>query len=136
MGLYLAVFDGDEELDGVEVGSYADYGRFIDAIVENLEDRQRGARFPILVLHSDCDGEWSPEQCGALIQELDAISDGLARLPPIALAGWQKDVAKLVGIAPKNLLETFFDVDGEPLVVRLRALANLAASRGCAILFQ
>ena len=41
MGLYLCIFagdDGDEELDGMEVGGYDDFGEFRDLIARLLED--------------------------------------------------------------------------------------------------
>lgn len=37
MGLYLCVFEGDDELDGVEVGSYADFGAFRSAVATHVE---------------------------------------------------------------------------------------------------
>jgi hypothetical protein len=53
MGLYLAVFDGDDEVDGVEAGPYADYNALRDYIVDVLENGRAGSRFPTLVMHSD-----------------------------------------------------------------------------------
>ena len=38
MGLYLCVFEGDEELDGLEIGSYADFNVVREYIVRQLED--------------------------------------------------------------------------------------------------
>jgi len=52
MGLYLCVFDGEEELDGVEVGFYADFGTFRNAVVRHLENGKAGSRFPTLIHHS------------------------------------------------------------------------------------
>ncbi len=46
MGLYLCVFDEDEELDGIDVGSYADYNIFRNAVVEMLEDGKPGSKYP------------------------------------------------------------------------------------------
>ena len=37
MGLYLCVFDEDEELEGVEVGSYSDFEFFRSSVTELLE---------------------------------------------------------------------------------------------------
>ena len=70
MGLYLCVFDGDEELEGVDVGSYADFDFFRGAVAEILEGGNAGTRYPTLMLHSDCDGEWSVEECIDLEKEL------------------------------------------------------------------
>jgi hypothetical protein len=137
MGLYLAVFDGGDELDGVEVGTYADFGAFRDAIVENLEDGAPGSRFPVLVLHSDCDGQWSSLEAVALEKELEAISARFRELPPIPLsADWQVEAARSFGIRPQSLYDCFFDVDGEPLLERLIGLVRLSQATSFTIFFQ
>lgn len=138
MGLYLAVFDGEEELEGVEVGSYADFGAFRDAVVERLEGGAAGSRFPTLILHSDCDGGWSTEESARLQVELEEIADEFRRLPPLELeaGSWQSEVAKSFGIRPANLYDSFFDVDGEPLIDRLLGLIGVARRHGRDILFQ
>ena len=125
MGLYLAVFDGDEELDGVEVGLYADFSAFREAVVANLEGGFPGSRFPTLILHSDCDGEWSPVQAALLEKELEVIGMELQRLPPVPLNdGWQRQVAKTFGVQNHTLFDRFFDVDGEPRIDRLIGLEH------------
>jgi hypothetical protein len=138
VGLYLAVFDGDAELEGVEVGSYADFGVFRDAVAEHLEGGSAGSRFPTLMLHSDCDGSWSSEESAQLQAELEQIANEFRRLPPLELklGSWQAEVAKSFGIKPRHLCESFFDVDGEPLIERLLGLIQVSRSRGKAILFQ
>lgn len=137
MGLYLCVFDGDEEVEGVEVGSYADFGLLRDTIHERLEGGVCGARFPTLMNHSDCDGTWSPGEAELLQAELATIAVELAALAPIPLdVEWKKSVARTVGLKPANLLECFFDVDGEPLLDRLRALCACSIRRELPILFQ
>ena len=103
MGLYLTIFDNDDEVEGVEVGSYADFAFFRDAVVSNVEGGIAGARCPTLILHSDCDGEWSPEDATALEAELQIIAAEFADLPPITLDGWEADVAKTLGLNPANL---------------------------------
>jgi len=136
MGLYLAIFEGDEELDGVEVGAYADFSAFRDVVVSNLEAGSAGSRFPTLILHSDCDGEWTPEQAAILKSELKIVAEAFAGLPPIPLNGWKAEVAKMFGIRPTTLADCFFDVDGEPLLERLLGLARLSQERNLPILFQ
>ena len=137
MGLYLAVFDDGDELDGVEIGSYEDFSTLRHAIVTNLEAGIAGARFPTLILHSDCDGVWTPAEAAALEQELETISKELSALPPIALkTGWQPEVAKVFNIRRRTLYDCFFDVDGEPLLERLLGLARLSKGKGCPIMFQ
>lgn len=136
MGLYLCVRDDVDEVDGVEVGSYADYGGFIEKVVEHVEGGARGSRCPTLTLHSDCDGQWTPEECARLQAELDRISQAFSALPPIPLKPWQLDVAKTFGLKPKTLSDCFFDVDGEPLMTRLAGLCQIAIERRQPILFQ
>lgn len=137
MGLYLCLFDEDEELDGVEVGSYRDFAFFRDAVAKHLEGNQPGSRFATLMLHSDCDGSWSPEESRLLESELRKIADAFRELPPIELpAGWQADAAKSLGLKGECLYDCFFDVDGEPLIERLLGLAKLSQATGKPILFQ
>lgn len=137
MGLYLAVFDDSEELDGVEVGLYSDFSAFRNAVVSNLEPGGAGSKFPTLILHSDCDGQWTPEEAKKLVEELKQISSCFCELPAVTFnSDWQKEIAKTHGIAPKSLYECFIDVDGEPLLDRLISLARLSSERSLPILFQ
>lgn len=67
MGLYLCIFagdDGDEELDGVEVGGYDDFGEFPDLIARLLEGGTWASRFPVLMTHPDSHGDWGPAGAG------------------------------------------------------------------------
>jgi hypothetical protein len=137
MGLYLAIFDGDDELDGVEVGSYADFAAFRSTIATHLEDGVAGSRHPTLMLHSDCDGQWSPDEATVLEVELTAITEAFMELPPEPLGeGWKPEVAKSLGLRPASLYDCFFDVDGEPLLDRFMGLAKLSIERNLPILFQ
>src|SRR4051812_11141718 len=98
MGLYLCFFDGDEDVDGVEVGSYADYNALRDYVVRELEAGRAGSRFPTFVLHSDCDGEWSVVQCESLRNELAEMAAALKERPMVPFnSDWQKVVAKSIG---------------------------------------
>ena len=45
MSLYLCVFDDGEELDGIDVGSYEDFGRFRDAISTSSRTAKGGPVF-------------------------------------------------------------------------------------------
>jgi hypothetical protein len=137
MGLYLTIFDEDDELDGVEIGAYADFGTFRDSVVANVENGIAGSRCPTLVLHSDCDGQWTPGEAARLEEELEVVAKRFKQLPPVPLdSDWKKHVAKVFGIAPQTLYECFFDVDGEPLLERLIGLARLSQERNLPILFQ
>ena len=137
MSLYLCVFDDDEEVDGVAVGRYSDFGNFRDWIAVTLENGRAGARFPTVMLHSDCDGEWTVDECRLLGAELEIIGEELRTHPPTgSLSDWQRSVIARVGLEVKSLYDCFIDVDGVPLVERLLALARLAEGCGLAILFQ
>jgi hypothetical protein len=138
MGLYLAVFDDDEEeLEGVEVGSYSDWNRFVDKVSDVFEGGVRGSRFPLLTYHSDCEGEWSATDCLPLIKNLDEIAVAFRKLPPEPITeGWQPQVAKEFGLRLDHLYDCFFDVDGENLFERLLTLAETARKTGFPVLFQ
>jgi hypothetical protein len=137
MGLYLCVFDGDEELEGLEIGSYADFNFLRDTVIAAVEEGQFGKRCPVFVTHSDSDGEWTPTQASQLLVELDLIEEKFAGAPPIEFnSEWKKGVAKAYGITPKCLLDCFFDVDGEPLIKRLKGMAQLSVQKNVPIFFQ
>src|SRR5262245_26938261 len=108
MSLYLCVFEEDEDLEGVEVGPYADFGALRDYIVSELEGGTRGKRVPAFLMHSDCDGEWSVADCLVLRDELTAIASELKQKPPVPFqSDWQRAVAKSVGLVPKDAFESF-----------------------------
>ncbi|MBL9085251.1 MAG: hypothetical protein JNK76_25825 [Planctomycetales bacterium] len=137
MGLYLCVFDEDEELGGVEVGTYSDFDAFRSTVIDQLEQGRSGAKYPTLILHSDCDGEWSAASCVTLKDELREIADNFQRLPPrIFAVEWQQQTAKLLGLKPLSLYDSFIDVDGEPLLERLQHLCDIAIRSERPILFQ
>ena len=137
MGLYLCIFDGDEDVDGVEVGAYADYNALRDCIVRELEAGEAGSRFPTFILHSDCDGEWTVAECQRLQGELTEIVTALKERPAIRFSSaWQETVAKSIGLDPQNAFESFIDVNGEFLLERLQSLVKNALARGLPILFQ
>jgi hypothetical protein len=138
MGLYLCVFDASEhELEGVEIGSYADFNFFRDAVVAVVEKGRLGTVCPTLNNHSDSDGEWSSSDSKNLLAELDQVIEVFLQCPPVEYnSEWKKQVAKTFGIKPSTLLECFFDVDGEPLVERLQQLAEVSMKSGHPVLFQ
>src|SRR5262245_8246457 len=138
MGLYLCVFnEADEELDGVEVGSYSDYGRFVDTIIEVIEGGMRGSRCPMITKHPDSDGSWGVKEVGALQKELEHIWETFAKLPPReVLSEWQKQVAVSQGMRLASLKDCFVDVDGENLIERLLELCDTSLKVKSSILFQ
>lgn len=137
MSLYLCIFDGDEDIDGVEVGTYSEYGAFLDQVINTCEGGRAGSKYPLLTSHSDCDGEWTVDQCRQLEIGLVEIANCFRDRPPRSFPSPAQDqVAKSIGFKPSNLLESFLDVDGEPLLDRLIDLTRTAQRTGCPILFQ
>jgi immunity protein 70 of polymorphic toxin system len=140
MGLYLCVFssdDRDDDLDGIEVGSYDDFGTFRDEVHGRLEAGENwGALFPTLLEHSDCDGEWTVDECRTLGDELATIRWAFAAMDPPAYSGWQAEAAEHAGHRPANFAEYFIDIDGEILLDRMSDLAQLAIEAGRPITFM
>ncbi|HEY1246949.1 MAG TPA: Imm70 family immunity protein [Hyphomicrobiaceae bacterium] len=130
MGLVLCVYDDPEagdDLDGFQVGSYSDFGAWRDFICAQLENGQWGSRFPTLMMHSDCDGEWSAEECTVLKRELQTIRSEMEKLPVVRFhARWQQQVAEEFGLVPRSALDCFINVDGETLVDAILRLVDLA----------
>jgi hypothetical protein len=130
VSLYLCVFAGEQEMEGVEVGPYSDYNALREYIVRELEGGVAGSLFPVFILHSDCDGEWSVEDCRKLYLELPAIGAAMKARPPASRGG------SGTAIHPHNAFESFVDVDGQFLLDRLFDLVEVALQKGRPILFQ
>jgi hypothetical protein len=71
VSLYLAVFDGDDELAGLIAGSYSDFGIFREAARRTATEKNTD--LTTLLDHSDCDGEWGVQELPALCNELSAL---------------------------------------------------------------
>jgi len=137
MSLYLCVFDGDREADAVEVGPYADFNALRMAVAATAPGGAAAAAYPTLLDHSDCDGAWSPEACARLRIELEAAAATLRTRPPAPFPSeWQAEAARAAGLVPRDGSECFVDVEGSPLLGRLRDLARTAIGLGRPILFQ
>lgn len=136
MGLYLCVFRGDDELEGVEVGSYDDFERFRNAA--RALDRAVFRKFGTLRSNIKPNTVWSPREAVRLARELTALGAELRRLPPRPLppGSWQEQLASERGLAPASLYDCFFDVDGEPLVERMLGLCRVSAQAREPVLFQ
>ena len=136
MGLYLCVFCGDDELAGIDVGSYEDFERFRE--VARKLDRRVFRRFGTLRANVKPNTSWSRKEAERLAKELEVLGAELRDLPPQPFkpGTWQEEVAKERGRPPASLYDCFFDVDGEPLVERLIALCRVAVGAREPILFQ
>jgi hypothetical protein len=131
MSLYLTIFDGEEELEGWCVGHYSDFGYFRDTIAEKL-----GAeRYPTLMAHEDCDGEWSVQELEPLRAELLGISEAARKLHAEEPIDAFEHTAEFRAGA-RSLLEVFHNVDGENLIEALIALCDAALRFNRSILFQ
>ena len=135
MGLCLCVFteegEGEDEHAASDIGSYADFGAFRQAVARYLE----ASDFPVLLLHSDCDGEWTVEELPALIKELDAIAAAFDRLPR-ALYVPSTNPSVSVPADASTLSECYVDVQGEKLVDSIRRLARTGLEFRCPISFN
>ena len=138
MGLYLCVLDEDKnDVEGVDVGSYDDFDYFRSAVVQFAEDDEAGSVCPTLILHSDCDGIWTPDESVKLKKELAYISAIFMTKPPIKFnSDWQDSIAGEIGLHPTKLYESFIDVDGEFLIERLMGLCGISEKTHYNIYFQ
>jgi hypothetical protein len=136
MGLYLCVFRGDDELEGVEVGSYDDFERFREAA--RALDRRMFRRFGTLRANIKPNTAWSRREAARLGRELARLGAELKKLPPRPFPpeSWQEQIAAERRLAPTSLYDCFFDVDGEPLVERLLGLCRVSVEAREPILFQ
>ena len=133
MSLYLTIFDGDVEVDGWVLGHYSDFGAFRNVISEECEDAR--SRYPTLLLHSDSDGEWTPEQLPALNAELHEIARHLQRLPPRPIEEAFEHTSEF-RVRAQSLYDCFHNVDGTNLIEALISLCEKAERLQLPILFQ
>jgi len=131
MSLYLTIFDGEEEITGWVFGRYSDLGCFRDTIAEVLKQDD----YPILMQHSDSDGEWTPAELPGLRRELVAIGEHFKQLPPRSFQSAFEHTAEYrdkVG----SLYDCFHNVDGENVFEALIALCDEGIRRLRPISFQ
>lgn len=136
MGLYLCVFRGEEELDGIDVGSYDDFERFRNEA--RSRDGRVFHRYGTLRMAVTPTRHWSPRAAARLADELTALRELLRREPPRPLppGSWQAQLAAERGLAPASLADCYFDVDGASLFDRMLELCRLAVEARQPILFQ
>jgi len=127
MGLCLYVLDRDPPFDDVEptelaecdVGAYSDFGAFRGLVAKHLD----ASKYPVLMDHSDCDGEWLQKDIPALERELQNIAKAFKVLPPEEPVGGLEHSAKYRQGA-KSLYDCVHVVGGENM---FEALINLCA---------
>ncbi len=131
MSLYLAIFDGAEDVAGWVFGHYSDFGYFRDTVAKQL----KAADYPVLMTHSDCDGDWPVAQLPALRGELEAIASAFRHLPPVEPTGAFEHTAENRKQA-RSLYDCFHNVDGENIFEALIALCDEGIRRSKPIVFQ
>jgi hypothetical protein len=133
MGLYLCIFteDQEDELGACDVGHYSDFGYFRDSIARHM----KAADFPVLMVHSDCDGEWTVEQLPSLVSELEAIAARFRTLPPEEPNGAFEHTMEYRTNAD-SLYDCFHEVNGENLFEALIGLCKQGISSQRPITFQ
>lgn len=131
MSLYLTILDGDEDIAGWVFGHYRDFGCFRDTIAAKLT----ATEYPILMTHSDCDGDWPVSQLPGLRRELESIAAAFRRLPPEEpREGFEHTAANRQGA--RSLYDCFHNVDGENIFEALIALCDEGIERRKPIVFQ
>lgn len=138
MGLTLCVFSSDpgegdelEEIAECSVGHYSDFGYFRDTIARHLGS----SRFPTLMEHSDCEGEWSLDEIPTLERELLDIGSAFQKLPPEGPVGAFEHTVEYRRAAG-SLYDCFHTVDGENLFEALIDLCGVAKAHRRHIDFQ
>lgn len=131
MSLYLTIFDGDEEVTGWVFGHYSDFGYFRDVVAAKL----RADDYTTLMTHSDCDGEWTPDELPRLRQELQLIGERFRQLPAEQPQGAFEHTAEFRHGA-RSLYDCFHNVDGECVFEALIALCDEGIRHERPILFQ
>jgi hypothetical protein len=131
MSLYLTIFDGEEEITGWVFGHYSDFGYFRDVISAKLQSDD----YPVLMTHSDCDGEWDPLELPRLRAELQTIGERFRHLPPEQPQGAFEHTEEYRRDA-RSLYDCFHNVDGENIFEALIALCGEGIHRQRSIVFQ
>ncbi len=138
MGLCLHVFGpdtGDEEepqeIAECDVGHYSDFACFRNTVIRHLDSR----KYPILIEHSDCDGEWTLAEVPALERELREIGGAFKKLPPEEPRDAFEHTAEYRAGA-KSLYDCFHNVSGENLFEALLRLCTIGRKHQRPITFM
>jgi hypothetical protein len=93
------------------------------------------ADFPVLMTHSDCDGEWSVDQLPALVRELETIAARFRTLPPEEPQEAFEHTAEYRANAA-SLYDCFHEVNGQNLFEALILLCKQGINSQRPIMFQ
>jgi hypothetical protein len=75
MSLYLCIYMYDCEIHGLDMGCYSDFNAFRYNLLNLCSSQNPLIKLNTLVNHSDCNGDWTPNQCKKLIQELNQAKE-------------------------------------------------------------
>ena len=140
MGLCLHVFDRDlspddedepEEIAECDVGHYSDFGCFRHTIARHVPTDS----CPTLMMHSDCDGEWTLAEIPQLERELAKIAETFRSLPPEEPQNAFEHTAEY-RVNARSLYDCFHNVDGENLIEAILELCNVARKYSRPITFM
>ncbi|HOC41546.1 MAG TPA: Imm70 family immunity protein [Thermoanaerobaculales bacterium] len=131
MSLYLTVFSGNGEVDGWVLGHYSDFDYFRECVGELI----LAGSAPLLMEHSDCDGEWEAHDLPLLRNEIESIAGSCKVLPPRTIIGAFEHTRRYRSNA-RSLYDCFHNVDGTNLFQALIDLCDLGISLNAPILFQ
>jgi hypothetical protein len=131
MSLYLTMFDGSREIMGFVFGHYSDFGYFRDRIASTIGRDE----YPVLMQHSDCDGEWSVSQLEMLKHELRSVASEFKALPPEEPTGAFEHTAQYRRGA-RSLFDCFHTVDGQNIFEAMIALCDEGMRLSLPVLFQ
>jgi hypothetical protein len=132
MSLYLVILDDEEqEIAACDVGHYSDFGCFRDTIRSIANERE----YPILMGHSDCDGEWRVDELTQLKAELTSLARLFRALPPEEPKHGFEHAAER-RLNAESLFDCFHTVDGQNLFESLIELCDAGLSARRPILFQ
>ncbi len=131
MSLYLTIFDGSQELVGWVFGHYSDFGMFRDIVARTMGERN----YPVLLSHSDADGEWSPLELKTLRNELNEIARVFRQcLPEHFDAAFEHSIGRRKNAT--SLYDCFQNVDGVNIFEALLDLCAIGEERDLPVLFQ
>ncbi|MFM9959015.1 MAG: Imm70 family immunity protein [Phycisphaerales bacterium] len=138
MGLCLHVFSDDfddendpEEIAECDIGPYSDFGCFRNTIAAHLDAR----RYPTLMEHSDCEGEWTLASIPTLERELREIGERFKKLPAKLPEGAFEHTAE-DRVGARSLYECFHSVNGENLFEAILELCAVAKEHRRPITFM
>lgn len=140
MSLYLCVFDFSDtyenEIMGVEVGSYAYFNVFRDCISKYVENDRRGSKCPYIMNHNDSTGVFTPEDCKNVLHELSLIKNVFLNIPTNNDIIEQNSHLLQDKNLCENLADLFVDIDGCNLIEQLELICKCSIKTNLNVYFQ